>query len=515
MSFSTPVSKVPVNGALTPVRADTLRSLAMLGNPRQTDSPDSAVGAFPPMVTNTGGSSLRGSRKRKSMEEPSPARMEGAAAILLFASAQSHVKEARELTAAMTPVPKVRRVSSKKGSASTNALKTPVTQHKKNSTKSAKAGSTKKGKGAASSTKTPSASSNRQTKKKRSPKTVESKGGRKEKALGLLCLRFIQEFERQASPNVPLDGAARRLGVERRRIYDIINILESIDIVSRKAKNLYTWHGISTIPGTIRKIQARMNRDWNGTPRAKQGALGVGGRPISKYENLRDTGCAREKSLAVLTQQFILLFLQDMKAAPTKDARALVMSLDTAAVRLRAGVEEPSQMKTKVRRLYDIANVLCTLDIIYKVQLDNKRKPVFAWKGTIGSAYTGSGVDALDAPVAISGEEMLLRKKAGRKAVIEAGEMMANGASNRTTRIRFVQKKKGGQETTEDAAPALSNDDVEIGLSFSFGGKEKNRPTRVAVSTASFSRRGNVAPATVTAKSKPSGGNFGKIENTK
>ena len=107
-----------------------------------------------------------------------------------------------------------------------------------------------------------------------------------EKALGLLCLRFIQEFERQASPNVPLDGAARRLGVERRRIYDIINILESIDIVSRKAKNLYTWHGISTIPGTIRKIQARMNRDWNGTPRAKQGALGVGGRPISKYENL-------------------------------------------------------------------------------------------------------------------------------------------------------------------------------------------------------------------------------------
>ena len=99
--------------------------------------------------------------------------------------------------------------------------------------------------------------------------------------------------------------------------------------------------------------------------------------------------------------------------------------------------------------------------------------------------------------------------------MIEAGEMMANGASNRTTKIRFVQKKKGGQGTTEKAAPALSNGDVEIGLSFSFVGKEKNRPTRVAVSTTSFSRRGNVAPETVTAKSKPSGGNFGKVVNTK
>ena len=61
-------------------------------------------------------------------------------------------------------------------------------------------------------------------------------------------MRFVQEFERRGGEEIDvlLDEAGITLGVERRRIYDIVNILEAMDIVSRKAKNLYTWHGIRT-----------------------------------------------------------------------------------------------------------------------------------------------------------------------------------------------------------------------------------------------------------------------------
>ena len=85
--------------------------------------------------------------------------------------------------------------------------------------------------------------------------------------------------------------------------------------------------------------------------------------------------CRREKSLGLLSQKFVQLFLV---------SRARVVSLESAARTLLGSCADQAKLKTKVRRLYDIANILSSCGS--STHLVTRANPRFD-----GSASRGSG----------------------------------------------------------------------------------------------------------------------------
>jgi transcription factor E2F7/8 len=60
------------------------------------------------------------------------------------------------------------------------------------------------------------------------------------------------------------------------------------------------------------------------------------------------------------------------------------MTLEEAARKLSYHSIDDHKIKTKIRRLYDIANVFKSLGLIKKTTLSDTKKPAFEWVGESG-----------------------------------------------------------------------------------------------------------------------------------
>lgn len=75
-----------------------------------------------------------------------------------------------------------------------------------------------------------------------------------------MIIRFLDHFPMEIScletpRKLIIDDVARELGTERRRVYDIVNVLECLNMASRVQKNMYQWMGKQHLESTLSKLK--------------------------------------------------------------------------------------------------------------------------------------------------------------------------------------------------------------------------------------------------------------------
>lgn len=172
---------------------------------------------------------------------------------------------------------------------------------------------------------------------------------------------------------------------------------------------MYNWRGFDAIPQALEDLKNNALREKSGNavvssqesmkvsdddedeaPLDQSGDETMQSKPSASFDpNDAPSSCSltakaktdnrREKSLGLLTQNFVKLFL-------TTDVD--IITLDQAAKLLLNDIHGPALMRNnsaaKVRRLYDIANVLSSLRLIEKTHDTESRKPAFRWLGYRG-----------------------------------------------------------------------------------------------------------------------------------
>ncbi|XP_065844023.1 transcription factor E2F6-like [Oscarella lobularis] len=157
-------------------------------------------------------------------------------------------------------------------------------------------------------------------------------------SLGLLTKRFLELMHDSPEKVVDLNSAAERLDVQKRRIYDITNVLEGVGLIEKRTKNNVQWVG------------TRKRGETKSTTReeiARQTALAAEIDEMDSVEtNLDDLICLSQNILKELTEnqenlKFAYVTYSDIRSLETLQNQQVIAIKAPPETRLE--VPEPDQ----------------------------------------------------------------------------------------------------------------------------------------------------------------------------
>ncbi|XP_059479629.1 transcription factor E2F8-like isoform X2 [Neocloeon triangulifer] len=287
--------------------------------------------------------------------------------------------------------------------------------------------------------------------------TIETKDDanlRKNKSLLAICKKFLEfyplDLQAGSSMDIPLEVLADKLGLSRRRLYDIINVMESLQMAVKVTKNLYRWYGLRNVKRLLNELkqlsdqnrlqeldnleQGYVSGSSTGepptTPTDSESARELLLQTLLKEKTVRKRSCVlsglkespepkgphtwKNKSLGGTCLKFLTLFFKHE-----------TVSLEWAGKVLLCGEDEDNakQLRNKVRRIYDVANVLSALGLVCKITpKDSLRRRLFY-------GYCGPAIDNLHS---------------GEKVYVQPSEPPMPGRRIRNSSLTPLEPKAGG-----------------------------------------------------------------------